>query len=120
MKSLKAMLTEIIQESTIPPVFRKLFKEFPTDASSWKYATDEMRDITRTARELYNQVEHDFTEDDENNPKYIKSMNFRNFKTPSEWNTKSQNEIVRIWNLMGNEAKRHFLDYLKRDYPKYF
>lgn len=120
MQSLKEIATEIIRESSIPPLFRKLFKAFPRDATSWKDAMDEMRDITRNARELYNQIEHDFTEDDEDNPKYIKSMNFRSFNTPSVWNSKAQDEIVRIYNLMGTETRRYFLDYLKRHFPTYF
>jgi hypothetical protein len=32
-------------------------KKFPDDTKSWRNATDEVRDIARTAKECYNELE---------------------------------------------------------------
>ena len=64
-----------------------------------------MRDLTRLARETYNE-HNDFVESDDG---YIESMDFRSFKTPSEWNTKSQNEIMAIAVAHGVTSNPEFI-----------
>ena len=108
-------IKDILNESTVPSVFTKLFKSFPIDAASWKNATDEVRDISKLARETYNEFQQV-----DGNDEVIQSLNFRSFKTPSDWNSKSQDFIVMCWNKMNAETKREFLRQAKSMFPKFF
>jgi len=79
-------------------------EQFPNDAKSWGDATDEVRDIARYAKEIYNE----FNEDNQ-----IEAMDFRSIKTPSEWNTKGKEYIFKVYNMMDNQSKEHFEKYIK-------
>jgi hypothetical protein len=103
-------LKKILQEAMVPSFLKSIFAEYPTNATSWRDADDTMRDLTRMVRETYNE-HNDFAEGDDG---YIESMNFRSFKTPSEWNTKSQNEIVRIYNMMTPQIQKIYKDSVLR------
>ena len=83
---------------------------FPDDAQSWGDATDEIREIARAARIAYGEVDLNLSGDEEyeNHPEAA-PMNYRSFKTPSEWNQKSKEYIARLWGLMSQEAKNVFL-----------
>ena len=108
-------------EQTIPSVFRKFFKSFPVDVTQWNNATDEIRDLTRYIRQYYNEVILDIERDDETHPKSQKALNWRQFKTPSEWNSNGQKEIVRVWNLLDKKHQAEFItDYAKKYFPKWF
>ena len=61
--------------------------EFPNNATSWAQATDEIRDLAHSVRTTYNECR----EAD------IKSLNFRSFKKPSDWNTNAKKQINQIW-----------------------
>lgn len=84
--------------------------KFPDNAQNWGEATDEIREITRAARLAYGEVDLNLSGDDEyeNHPE-VAPMNYRSFKKPSEWNQKSKEYIARLWNLMSQEAKNHFI-----------
>jgi hypothetical protein len=107
---LKHEIEKILQEAMVPSFLKSIFAKYPTNATSWRDADDTMRDLTRMARETYNE-HNDFVEGDDG---YIESMNFRSFKTPSEWNTKSQNEIVRIYNMMTPQIQKIYKDSVLR------
>lgn len=117
------LTTKLIAETKVPNVFRKLVKAFPISADSWRDATDELREIVRDCRKWYNEVVLDAVEsdeDDDNNTQVLRSMDWRSFKTPSEWNTKGINELVRIYNMLPpNEQKRFIID-IKERFPKLF
>jgi hypothetical protein len=82
----------------------KFLKKFPDNATSWRYATDEVRDIARTAKEYYNELEY----------KNLKACNFRSFTKPSEWNTKGKKYINMVYNKMNAKTKKEFNLYLKK------
>lgn len=103
-------LKKLLFEVTTPIFLKKIFKQYPQNATSWRDADDLMRDLTRLARETYNE-HNDFVESDDG---YIESMDFRSFKTPSEWNTKSQNEILRIYNIMTPQIQKIYKDSVLR------
>lgn len=52
--------------------------KFPANATSWSQATDEVRDLCRMIREEL-----------EDQGLTIEPLNFRELRTPSDWNTKS-------------------------------
>ena len=90
---------------------------------SGRPTSDELREIVRDCRKWYNEVVLDAVEsdeDDDNNTQVLRSMDWRSFKTPSEWNTKGINELVRIYNMLPpNEQKRFIID-IKERFPKLF
>ncbi len=83
---------------------KKFLDKFPNNAKSWADATDEVRDIARTAKEYYNELEG----------KNIQPCDFRSMKTPSEWNTKGKAYIFKVYDKMNPKTKAEFNDYLKR------
>ncbi len=85
---------------------KKFLAQFPDDAKSWAKATDEVRDIARTAKEYYNELES----------KNIQPCDFRSMKTPSEWNTKGKKYIFKVYDKMNAKTKVEFNDYLKRHF----
>lgn len=85
---------------------KKFLAQFPDDAKSWAKATDEVRDIARTAKEYYNELEG----------KNIQPCDFRSMKTPSEWNTKGKKYIFKVYDKMSAKTKVEFNDYLKRHF----
>lgn len=87
--------------------------EFPDDAQNWGQATDEIRDTARWAREFYTEIDLDGSPDDwEKNKEIPQPLNFRSFKTPSEWNTQAKKYIVDIWNKMSEQAREKLIDRL--------
>jgi hypothetical protein len=78
----------------------KYLQLFPNDAKSWNQATDELRDIARMSRMTYLEV------DEKNYP----ALDFKQLKTPGEWNTKSKSYIKEMYTRMSNKAKKEFLD----------
>lgn len=92
-------------------LLKKYLDNFPNDAKSWAQATDEILDIARTAREFYNEFDLDVLHDDEENG--YKSINFRSFNSPSEWNIKGKEYIFDVYNKMSNETKEKFLKHIK-------
>jgi hypothetical protein len=91
--------------------------KFPDNAQNWGEATDEIREITRAARLAHGDIDLNLSGDDEyeSHPD-VAPMNYRSFKTPSEWNRKSKEYIARVWKLMSQEAKEAFLKDVSRLY----
>lgn len=88
----------------------KFLKRFPTDADSWANATDEVRDLARSAREIY--AEFDLNVDPEGDDnRLLKAVDFRKIKTPSEWNTKGREFIMKALGLMSDQALNAFVRY---------
>ena len=98
MKPYKSIFKE--SESTI---LDKIFDQFPDDAKDWSQATDELRDISRTAREYIGEYDN----------KEVKALNFKSFNKPSEWNTESKKYILKQYGDMSAECKKAFEKYLK-------
>jgi len=78
--------------------------KFPNNAKSWAQANDEMRYLARKLREYYNE-QNDLSEGDKG---YIDGLPFREFKTPSEWNTKAKKQILSTWKKLSKEQKESF------------
>lgn len=78
--------------------------KFPNNAKSWAQATDEMRDLARELREYYNE-QNDLAEGEKG---YIDGLPFREFKKPSEWNTKAKKQILSTWKKLSKEQKEDF------------
>ena len=68
----------------------KFLEQFPTDATSWVQATDEVRDLARASREMLN--EYDDIK--------VEAVDFTATCTPAEWNTKAREAILRNYDLM--------------------
>ena len=77
--------------------------EYPDDAKSWADATDELKDIAKTAREFIGEYDD----------KQIKPLDFKSFKTPSEWNTKAKKYIKDTYESMSDNCKKEFENELK-------
>jgi len=81
----------------------KYLDKFPNNAKNWSQATDELKDISRTAREYIEEYDN----------KVLQPLNFKSFKTPSEWNTESKKYIKNVYKSMGDNCKKQFNKYLK-------
>ena len=69
---------------------------YPPTATCWSQATDEVREMSRGAREVLS------LNDDH-------AVGFRALATPSAWNTKGIESIVRFYDAMSDAQKRSFL-----------
>lgn len=87
--------------------------QFPNDAWCWSQATDEVRDLARAAKEIYNEVDLNLTQD-EYETKGQGALNFRSFKTPADWNTQGKKYILDTFDKMSQQAKEIF--YKQHDY----
>ena len=68
----------------------KFLEQFPTDATSWSQATDEIRDLSRASREMLN--EYDDIQ--------VEAVDFTATHTPAEWNTLGRESIMRNYDMM--------------------
>lgn len=84
-----------------------LVKHFPKDATKWSQATDEVRDLCREARLAAGVGEEH-------------AVDFRNIKTPSEWNTKGIDGIMHFFRCMTWEQEGAFLDQATAMFPDIF
>ena len=75
----------------------KLATSFPLDATCWSQATDEIRDMSRHARETL---------------KYsgFHAIDFGHLTSPSEWNTAGIQSIVRFYTEMDHDQRTAFVD----------
>lgn len=96
---------DFVNESSLQSL-TKFLNQFPDNATNWSEATDEVRDIARTACEYYNDLED----------KDIEPCNFRSFKTPKDWNTKGKEYIFDVYQQMSPHTKKEFHDYLKKSW----
>ena len=78
----------------------KFLEQFPTDATSWSQATDEIRDLSRASREMLN--EYDDIQ--------VEAVDFTATRTPAEWNTKAREAILRNYDLMRPRTQLLFFE----------
>jgi len=101
------------KSSKLPSKIEKFLKKFPDNATSWKEATDEIRDMARTAKEYYNELVLDVLKDDE---KALKPLDFKSIKTPSEWNKKGKEYIRNVFNKLNTQGKEEFIEYFDKHF----
>ena len=68
----------------------KFLEQFPTDATSWVQATDEVRDLARASREMLDEYDDIRGE----------AVDFTAIRTPAEWNTLGREAILRNYDMM--------------------
>ena len=68
----------------------KFLEQFPTDATIWREATDEVRELARASREML----------DEYDDIKVEAVDFTAIRTPAEWNTLGREAILRNYDLM--------------------
>ena len=78
----------------------RFLEKFPTDATSWLQATDEVRDLSRTSREFL--ADYDDIK--------VEAVDFTATKTPAEWNTKAREAILRNYNMMRPRTQMLFFE----------
>ena len=86
----------------LPEKVEKFLKQFPDDTDTWKNATDEIRDIARNIKDLYNERNED---------NKIEALNFRKINKPSEWNTEGKKYIRMVYGKMCDVCKKAFKKY---------
>lgn len=70
--------------------------QFPIDTVSWARATDEVRDLSRHARETLGLDQSH-------------AVDFLSLRSPSEWNQKGIESIVRFYSLMNERQRAQFI-----------
>ena len=78
----------------------KFLEQFPTDATSWRQATDEVRDLARVSREFL----------DEYDGIKVEAVDFTAIKTPAEWNTLGRESIMRNYDMMRPRTQQLFYE----------
>lgn len=96
------LINESKSNGDLPKNVENFLKQFPDDTDTWKNATDEIRDIARNIKELYNER----NEDDK-----IESLNFKKINKPSEWNTEGKKYIRMVYGKMCDVCKKEFKKY---------
>lgn len=95
-----------MKAATTTTALQNYLAKFPNNAKTWDLATDEIRDIARTAKEYINEYDN----------KNIEAHNFKAITTPQAWNTTGKAYILNIYALMSAEAQRNFNEYLTANY----
>ena len=96
------LINESKSNGDLPKNVENFLKQFPDDTDTWKNATDEIRDIARNIKELYNER----NEDDK-----IEALNFKKINKPSEWNTEGKKYIRMVYGKMCDVCKKEFKKY---------
>ena len=78
----------------------KFLEQFPTDATSWVQATDEVRDLARASREML----------DEYDDVQVDSIYFPDIKAPAEWNTRAREAVMRNYDMMSPRTQLLFFE----------
>ena len=78
----------------------KFLEQFPTDATSWVQATDEVRDLARASREML----------DEYDDIQVEAVDFTATRTPAEWNTLGRESIMRNYDMMRPRTQMLFFE----------
>ena len=68
----------------------KFLEQFPTDATSWTQATDEVYDLARISREFL----------DEYDDVKVEAVDFATLDTPAKWNSVCREAIWHNYDLM--------------------
>lgn len=88
-------------------LLEKFLAKFPDDATSWAQATDEIRDMARTAKEYYNEIDLDLSNDDS---EAYPALDFTLMKKPSQWNTLGKKYIRAVVFMMKPTTRKQFFD----------
>ena len=78
----------------------KFLEQFPTNATSWREATDEVRDLARASREML----------DEYDDVQVDSIYFPDIKDPAEWNTRAREAVMRNYDMMTPRTQLLFFE----------
>ena len=78
----------------------KFLEKFPTDATSWREATDEVRDLAQASREML----------DEYDDIKVEAVDFTAIRTPAEWNTLGREAILRNYDMMRPRTQMLFFE----------
>ena len=78
----------------------RFLDKFPTNATSWREATDEVRDLARASREML----------DEYDDVQVDSIYFPDIKDPAEWNTKAREAVMRNYDMMSPRTQLLFFE----------
>ena len=78
----------------------KFLEQFPTNATSWREATDEVRELARASREML----------DEYDDIKVEAVDFTAIRTPAEWNTLGREAIMRNYNMMRPRTQMLFFE----------
>jgi hypothetical protein len=105
---IKESYKEILLEDSFSVKLNKFISKFPDNATSWADATDEIRDMASKVRQYYNEYVLDVNQDD---PTALKPLNFKQFTTPSEWNTKGKQYIIDTFNKLTPDGKKDYFEY---------
>ena len=84
----------------------KFLEQFPTDATSWTQATDEVYDLARTSREFL----------DEYDDVKVEEVDAATLRTPAEWNTVCREAIWRNYDLMRPHTQLLFFEYIQEKF----
>ena len=78
----------------------RFLDKFPTNATSWREATDEVRDLARASREML----------DEYDDVQVDSIYFPDIKDPAEWNSRAREAVMRNYNMMRPRTQLLFFE----------
>lgn len=78
----------------------KFLEQFPTDATSWTQATDEVYDLACTSREFL----------DEYDDVKVEAVDFATLDTPAKWNSVCREAIWRNYDLMRPHTQLLFFE----------
>ena len=78
----------------------RFLDKFPTNATSWREATDEVRDLARASREMLDEYD-DIT---------VEAVDFTAIRTPAEWNTRAREAIMRNYDMMSPRTQLLFFE----------
>lgn len=84
-------------ETQLNKEFNKRLNEISDTPKNWSEATDEVRDMTHSVRQAYNELHMDLLEGEDG---YVDSLNFRALNTPTKWNTIPKKQMRRLWKEM--------------------
>lgn len=106
MKDITNYLTESMVKFKKIEDVQKYLDKFRDDETSWRGATDELRDIARYSREFL----------DDYDEVTVDALDFKSFKTPAEWNSTSKKYIMDNITKMSKWAQTKFLAYISNRY----
>ena len=78
----------------------RFLDKFPTNATSWREATDEVRDLARASREMLGEYD-DIT---------VEAVDFTAIRTPAEWNTRAREAVMRNYDMMRPRTQMLFFE----------
>ena len=78
----------------------RFLDKFPTNATSWREATDEVRDLAQASREML----------DEYDDIKVEAVDFTATRTPAEWNTRAREAVMRNYDMMSPRTQLLFFE----------